>query len=86
MRVTISPQELRLLESHDETKDLTRTVVVRAHRLVLEGTGYQLAMLREACGDLLVRIGFDDDFNPNATGRMLEDLIDKLFEDEVGSL
>jgi hypothetical protein len=46
----------------------------------LEGAGYPLAELREACADVLNRIVFDEDYNPNADGKMLEDLIDKLFE------
>lgn len=81
MRVAISPEELHLLESEDETKDLIASLVVRKPSLALEGTGYALAHLREACGDALNRMGFDENYNPNANGKMLEGLIDKLFED-----
>jgi hypothetical protein len=81
MRVDISPEELHLLESEDETKVLAASLVVREPKLALEGTGYLLAQLREACGDVLNRIGFDENYNPNTKGTMLEGLIDKLFED-----
>jgi|GEM_PF-1671430 len=80
MRVAISPEELHLLESEDETKDLLASLVVREPSLALKGTGYPLAQLREACGDVLNRIGFDENYNPNANGKMLEALIDRLFE------
>lgn len=81
MRVNISAEELNLLESEDETKDLAAPLVVREPNLALEGSGYLLAQLREACGDVLNRIGFDEKYNPNTKGKMLEGLIDKLFED-----
>jgi hypothetical protein len=80
MKVKISPVELRLLESQSETKDLVAPLVIREPSLALEGSGYLLAQLREACGDVLNRIGFDENYNPNADGQMLEDLIDQLFE------
>lgn len=80
MRVSICPEELRLLESADETKDLIGPFVIRTPYLALEGAGYPLALLREAIGDMLNRIGFDADYKPNAEGRMLEDLINRLFE------
>ena len=80
MRVNISPEQLQLLESEAETRDLVAPFVVRQPDLALEGTGYPLAELREACGEMLARIGFDLNYRPNAVGEMLEDLIDKLFE------
>lgn len=70
-----------LLESEDETQDLTASFVVREPSLALEGAGHALARLREGCGDMLNRIGFDENYNPNASGKMLEDLIDRLFKD-----
>jgi len=47
---------------------------------VLEGDGLALSDFRDACADLLMRIGFDELYEPNAIGMAMEDLIDKLFE------
>lgn len=80
MRVNISQAQLALLESSDETRELVAKFVVREPSLALEGSGYPLAELREACGDVLMRVGFDENYIPNACGELLEDLIDKLFE------
>jgi hypothetical protein len=35
--------------------------------------------LRDYCGEKLLEIGFDEKYNTNEKGRILEDLIDKLF-------
>ena len=80
MKVQISPEQLKLLEGADETKGLLESFLVRGDALALEGSGYPLAEFRSAIEDLLIRIGFDADYNANPNGRLLEDLIDKLFE------
>jgi len=43
------------------------------------GTGEQVEALREACTEALARIGFNVSDELTAEGRVLEDLIDKLF-------
>lgn len=80
MKVQISPEQLILLEDADETKGLLESFLVRGEALTLEGSGYPSAEFRSAIEDLLIRIGFDADYNANPSGRLLEDLIDKLFE------
>lgn len=35
--------------------------------------------LRELCSDYLLEVGFDDEYVANEKGRLLEELIDKLF-------
>lgn len=35
--------------------------------------------LRNLCGDRLQEIGFDENYDPTPEGKILEDLIDKLF-------
>lgn len=80
MKVSISTEQLSLLESADETKTLVVPLLATDAGLALEGTGLPLAELRSACEDLLIRIGFDADYEPNEDGKLLEDLIDKLFE------
>ncbi len=34
--------------------------------------------LRDACGEQLQRVGFDQDYSPTKEGKLLEALIDKL--------
>jgi hypothetical protein len=45
----------------------------------LLGTKEQVEALRGACTDALARIGFDGRDELTADGRVLEELIDKLF-------
>jgi hypothetical protein len=45
----------------------------------LVGTEEQVDALRDACSEALQRIGFDVSYDLTAEGRVLEDLIDKLF-------
>ena len=80
MRAKISQEQLDLLESAEETRELVKPLVTREPVLALEGEAYPISELRSACEDVLIRIGFDKDYNPNFYGKMLEDLIDKLFE------
>lgn len=35
--------------------------------------------LRELCSDYLTEVGFDKHYEPNAKGKLLETLVDKLF-------
>ena len=39
----------------------------------------QADQLRDLCGEKLQTHGFDQNYEPNALGRRLEELIDKLF-------
>lgn len=45
----------------------------------LVGSGEQVEALRGACSEALQRIGFNGSYELTAEGRVLEDLIDKLF-------
>lgn len=77
MIIRVSSFERELLLTCPETEDLTRTMVLDQQRLV--GSGDQLEALRGACTDALQRIGFNASDELTAEGRVLEDLIDKLF-------
>lgn len=46
---------------------------------VVEMTQEQASDLRDRCGELLQAKGFGADYEPNDEGRMLEDLIDRLY-------
>ncbi len=35
--------------------------------------------LRELCSDYLLEVGFDEEYNANEEGNLLEELIDKLY-------
>lgn len=80
MRVRISPRQYELLKTSEETMMLLPTFLVAGNDAMLEGTGYALAEFREACVDVLIRLGMDENYDPNSDGVLLEDLIDKLFE------
>ena len=77
MIIRVSPYERELLLTCPETEDLTRTMVLDQQSLV--GTEEQVDALRDACSEALQRIGFDVSYDLTAEGRVLEDLIDKLF-------
>ena len=75
--IQVSPFERELLLTCPETEDLTRTMVLDQQRLL--GSEEQVEALRGACTDAMARIGFNGSDDLTAEGRMLEDLIDKLF-------
>ncbi|HEY4144920.1 hypothetical protein [Pinirhizobacter sp.] len=77
MIIRVSSYERELLLSCPETEDLTRTMVLDQQRLL--GSDEQVIALSEACTNALARIGFDVSDELTAEGRVLEDLIDKLF-------
>ena len=80
MRVAISPDQLSLLETSDETKGMLPDFLLREPELMLVGSGKSLADFRSQIEDLQIRVGFDEEYKPNFSGRILEDLIDKLFQ------
>lgn len=75
--IRVSPFERELLLTCPETEDLTRTMVLDQQRLL--GSEEQVTALRDACSDALQRIGFNLGYELTAEGRVLEELIDKLF-------
>lgn len=77
MSVRITAYDRDLLLSHPETKKIARQLL--ADGPVLMGTAAQYNELRDACSDLLQRIGFDESYAPTEEGIALERLIDKLF-------
>lgn len=77
MIIQVSSFERELLLTCPETEDLTRTMVLDRQRLL--GSEEQVEALRGACTDALARIGFDPRHELTADGRVLEELIDKLF-------
>ena len=77
MIIRVSSFERELLLTCPETEDLTRTMVLDQQRLL--GSKEQVEALRGACTDALARIGFDGRDELTADGRVLEELIDKLF-------
>lgn len=78
MKVVISSFERDLLLTHAETETLARELLSELEGDALKGTPDQYDALREACADLLQRIGFDEEYAPTNEGLALENLIDKL--------
>ncbi len=75
MKICLSDDELRMLLSNSETEIVTR-------RFLKDGAVHcdadECDELRDACADLLQRIGFDNEYAPTEAGILLERLIDKL--------
>lgn len=76
MTIGLSDFERDLLLTHPETKELAQLLL--EGQGVLIGTPDQYDQLRDACSDLLQRIGFDENYAPTEAGAILEELIDKL--------
>lgn len=77
MSIQITAYDRDLLLSHPETKTIARQLL--AGESVLVGTAAQYNEMRDACSELLQRIGFDEDYAPTKEGLVLERLIDELF-------
>jgi hypothetical protein len=78
MTIQITAAERSLLLSNPETEAMTSALLSKTESLSLQGTADQYDALRDACSDLLQRIGFDGDYAPTRDGLILEGLIDKL--------
>lgn len=76
MRIQITAYDRDLLLSHPETKTLARQLLT--DECVLVGTPSQYNEMRDACSELLQRIGFDESYAPTKEGLVLERLIDEL--------
>ncbi|MFT3761565.1 MAG: hypothetical protein QM761_02930 [Pseudoxanthomonas sp.] len=60
MTIDLPDFERDLLLAHPETREFAQSLLVE--RGVLIGTADQYGQLRDACSDLLQRIGFDEDY------------------------
>lgn len=80
MEIRVSSEQATLLLANAETCDLTARLLRNdVEAPILAGTLDELDVLRDACSDLLLRIGFDESYTATPMGHMLEDLIDKLY-------
>ena len=82
MEIRVSSEQAKLLLANAETHDLTARLLrndVDETKITLSGSLDELDALRDACSDLLLRIGFDESYTATPAGSMLEDVIDKLY-------
>lgn len=79
MRLTITQTELDLLLRNVETSALAAALITFDGVPAICGTAEQFDDLRELVSDVLLRIGFDENYKPTSEGLALEGLIDKLF-------
>ena len=84
MKIKLSQDEKEVLE--EAIRDIKidtfyKIIDTNLDFFYLEGDEDTLIDLREYCSDYLIIVGFDDDYQPNKKGKILEDLIDKLFTD-----
>ncbi|USI99286.1 hypothetical protein MUG10_14485 [Xanthomonas prunicola] len=76
MTIEITAFVSDLLLSHPETMAIAERLLVDKSLLI--GTESQYNEMRDACSDLLQRIGFDENYEPTKEGVALESLIDRL--------
>lgn len=80
MIVKLTQLQFRVLSENPETAHLLPRFLRMEPAPFLEGNGLPLSDFRDACADVLMRIGFDERYEPNEIGVALEGLIDRLFE------
>jgi hypothetical protein len=78
MKIRISDDVRNLLLAHRETSELAELILHGPGGLVVGGEQDIREDFRDACQDLLTRIGFDDNFQPTREGALLENLIEQL--------
>ena len=79
MMIVLSEAERALLLSHLETSALASALLPVDVRGAFDLAEDDCDTLRDACGDLLLRIGFGEEYRPTPEGLLLEGLIDKLY-------
>lgn len=77
--IKIRYQDIQLLKKHlvVEAKLLSKLDKATERGVLL--TDSEADELRDLCGDRLIDCGFDEGYVANATGKKLEEMIDKLF-------
>lgn len=80
MIVKLTKLQLSVLSESPETAHLLPRFLRMEPEPVLDGDGLPLSDFRDACADVLMRMGFDERYEPNAIGMAMEDLVDKLFQ------
>lgn len=89
MQFKFSKNEIELIEKAAKNKkvDLSKLMIRKdltgiEDNYILQSNDLELLNdIREACGDLLMIIGFTKDDEPTKEGRIIEGLMDKLFID-----
>ena len=83
MTVELSQKEHEMLTTTVQMADTLREVVRSARhsgrKWHLELSDDDAEEIRDLCGDTLVAIGFDERYEPNKAGWILEGLVDKFF-------
>jgi hypothetical protein len=83
MTVELSQKEHEMLATTVQMPDALREVIRSARQA---GRKWHLELseddaddIRDLCGDTLQQIGFDEHYEPNKAGWILEGLVDKFF-------
>ncbi|MEO7964474.1 MAG: hypothetical protein ABIT38_11275 [Gemmatimonadaceae bacterium] len=83
MMIEISDDEQQILVTSVPLPDTLRSVVDSARqsggKWLLEISVDDADTIRDLCGDRLVEVGFDERYEPNKAGLLLEGLVDKFF-------
>ena len=84
MRIRLTNAERLMLAEVKTRFEWKGDLAFQEHKkcIILDGLDINAAIdLRELCSDYLTEVGFDKDYEPNAKGKLLESLVDKLFVD-----
>lgn len=82
MKLTLTQGELDILLNAAISEN--QQVLVKGNplpngKVMVEGDEEAFSTLRECCGEYLLVVGFDQDYNLTPEGKTLEDLIDKFY-------
>ena len=82
MKTKLTRQEYLCLAQEGFLPDkLRRSLSVNEHSasvVTIECSDDAADEIRDLCGDRLQEVGFDESYNPNEEGQILESLVDKL--------
>lgn len=71
---------LKIVEIDSSTNDFLQLLSSNKNgKYQIEATEDDLSTLRDQCLDYLLMVGFDKDYEPTEEGKILEELIDKLY-------
>jgi|GEM_PF-2220051 len=62
---------------------LLKKLIITHNRLMLQLSEEEASELQEYLGDILIQIGFDENYEPTEAGRILESLIDMLADPDA---
>ena len=83
MKIRLTQKEYACLMEDDI---LSKSLVAAVENVLQVREGFELELsdqeaneIRDLCGERLQEVGYDENYDPNKKGKLLESLVDKLF-------